>query len=314
MFDFEDSSNDNDISSACPKYEQENSRGIRPPLTQGLRLGPSALNETKRPLISVTHVQRILATHYKEQDELSALFDDPKQAMDMFYMPVSLVSDKEYKKRQEARKEKNGVALKKSKEECMKKEDEEDIEEKTKERMNWKDIWDSKKMEYEKSEVRQIYIIGEAGTGKTTLAKKMANSWAKEELWRDHFEWLFVIDLDKLASWDMSEKTTTEIWSKVMDVIGIDEIDTSILNRLLTKEEHCRSLFILDGFETLYAHSQAAITLSDTLHNCAYVLHLNGVEHDTYTYEYIQKYFTMHRQPEKAKLLLESLQRRDINI
>jgi len=105
----------------------------------------------------------------------------------------------------------------------------------------------SKQLDYENlvsSDDDCVVITGVPGSGKTTLMETLLHQWASNELWKDKFDFIFVIHLRKLVRFKNDHDITSqEILSYFYPNVNFD---------ILRKAKDSKSLLILDGFDELH--------------------------------------------------------------
>jgi len=93
------------------------------------------------------------------------------------------------------------------------------------------------------SELDYVIIVGVPGCGKTTLVETLLYKWAREEIWKDSFDFVFVIYLRKLVRFRETVDVTAE------DVLSF--FYPSIDFRKIFQSKETKALLVLEGFDEL---------------------------------------------------------------
>nr|WP_242678164.1 NACHT domain-containing protein [Neochlamydia sp. AcF84] len=119
----------------------------------------------------------------------------------------------------------------------------------------------------EKKDAKRIYIQGAAGIGKSTLCHYIAYRWAKEELWKNVFSYLFWIPLRNLTLKkypDNKEYTPADLIAReYAGKIDSRIIDSGIIEACINDATFReKTLLVLDGYDELSAEAQGNNSLA----------------------------------------------------
>ena len=92
---------------------------------------------------------------------------------------------------------------------------------------------------------RSVLILGRPGVGKSTLMKQLARLWAKEELWKDAVEYLFLITLRHL---EQDKKWTLE--ELLLDGLPLTNAERTIALEIF-KNHSLKLLVVLEGLDEI---------------------------------------------------------------
>ncbi|ETO34400.1 hypothetical protein RFI_02693 [Reticulomyxa filosa] len=223
-----------------------------------------------------------LKEHYKSQNKLAPLFDDPDQLIDTCYIRLTLLKQRYFLEKSEEilNEEDNNEAVEEEKEE---KDPEEWLNtldyfmtygsgQKT---VELQDLWveekerERRKEDEEVARMNHISICGEAGSGKSVLTQVIAYLWAKNEMWSDQFQWLLHIPFGRIAHVFDSDKDSdsdniTNQWLKVMDALNISKWNSNDTKIVYSKN----GLLILDGFDAIASELNRKPGLKRWLQHC----------------------------------------------
>jgi len=199
-----------------------------------------------------------------------------------------------------------------------------------------KDIFTLTEKEQNKKAPNQVLILGQAGTGKTTLCDALRYRWAEAKkqnkaLWPNQsFAAVFVLRLRKLAYYKPEEATLGyTIYKECLSEQNRKNTTPEVLEQAVDQwNDHGEVLFILDGYDevatlvketeetpqgnlirqllaqpklilTSRPHYLSGIKLDRTLENTGFLTK----EID----QYIQKYYNALENPDDAKSLIQTL-------
>ena len=86
-------------------------------------------------------------------------------------------------------------------------------------------------------------IVGVPGCGKTTLVETLLYKWAREQIWKDVFDFVFVIYMRKLVRFREADNVTAE------DILSFFYPNINLKKIVQSKES--KVLLVLEGFDEL---------------------------------------------------------------
>ncbi|MCG8340990.1 MAG: ankyrin repeat domain-containing protein, partial [Cytophagales bacterium] len=111
-------------------------------------------------------------------------------------------------------------------------------------------------------EIQKVLLVGEAGTGKTTLSRKLAYSWAKGE-WDQTFEAVYVLPVRELQKERYDDKglfrretLATAIANHCFPPMEEDEEYKRLRRQISEELERPTTLLVLDGLDERYGASE----------------------------------------------------------
>ncbi|CAF2475183.1 unnamed protein product [Rotaria sp. Silwood2] len=98
----------------------------------------------------------------------------------------------------------------------------------------------------------RVLVLGEAGSGKTTVCQYVAYSWARKKLWRQKFEWIFYISMRQLNSSRYPPQSSNY---SLIDIIvkecfrdyTLNHLEKAQLEYQIASSSSSKVLWILDG-------------------------------------------------------------------
>ena len=105
--------------------------------------------------------------------------------------------------------------------------------------------------------IHHVLVLGQAGSGKTTLSKYIAHQWVNGKLWHDRYHnvfWLTLRDLHSLSDKELAEcakspfPLATLIHRLCLDEETRAKVGIKAIHQMLTTAPE-KTLLLLDGFD-----------------------------------------------------------------
>ncbi len=111
---------------------------------------------------------------------------------------------------------------------------------------------------FDPNKPEKILLIGQAGTGKSTLCQKIAHDWASGRLWNDRFEVVYWLPLRELNSKKLPlDDLTLFLATALSHLIFKEDLGIEQIVNLIRKNQ--KSLIILDGYDEAVPHLKKII-------------------------------------------------------
>ncbi|MBS0236211.1 MAG: NACHT domain-containing protein [Proteobacteria bacterium] len=114
--------------------------------------------------------------------------------------------------------------------------------------------------------VKKVVVYGEAGSGKSTLCKRIVTEWGENKLWADNFEAVISLSLTKLISGynpssplNMAQVVREQCFDDGLNLPSLSAIE----NYLTTHQE--KILLVLDGYDEIAAEIDRHVGLKTLL-------------------------------------------------
>ncbi|MEO1219506.1 MAG: NACHT domain-containing protein [Bacteroidota bacterium] len=114
-----------------------------------------------------------------------------------------------------------------------------------------------------KKEINKVLLIGEAGTGKTSLIKKIAHAWSVGE-WGQEFHVVYLLPVralrvdkyDNKGNYRTESTLPTAITNECFTGTRTEQEFTALKNQVVVSLEQATTLVILDGLDEQFGVSQ----------------------------------------------------------
>ncbi len=105
----------------------------------------------------------------------------------------------------------------------------------------------------------KILLIGQAGTGKSTICQKIAHDWASGRLWNDQFDAVYWLPLRELNAKELTVDNLELFLASALSALIFQEELTPVQALALIKSNRSKSLILLDGYDEASASLKKVI-------------------------------------------------------